>query len=298
MFCSERRSPAIRQWMAPAFVLCATVGISTPVDAQIGSRLGFGVDKGKVYGLDVRETPSIVFVVDFAIYEDPGYLEQVGDVATGDASDETQEDVAKKTGESAALAIVPGGMLIRAGLNKHRDLAGRAENNVRHAIDGLDDDQEFGVVYIDSAGSQAWRGTLVAADDENREAAEDLIDDLYEGKGVLSAATMGISDHVVDDETEGRVPPTAAQLLSAIERAFSLGPQTIVVIVAHSPQNARTLIDGVAALNRNRRVVIHAAGFLEAAGTQSALRDLAQANGGVYLIDETPDEESEDSGSR
>ena len=82
--------------------------------------------RGKVYGLDVRETPSIVFVVDFAIYESPGYIEEVGDVATGDASEETQEDVAQKTGESVALALVPGGMLIRAGLNKHRDLAGRS----------------------------------------------------------------------------------------------------------------------------------------------------------------------------
>lgn len=288
----ERRSHVIGWWMAAALALWAFV-IPRPVEAQVGSRLGVGVDKGKVYGLDVRETPSIVFVVDFAIYEDPGYIEQVGDVATGDASGETQKDVAQKTGESVALALVPGGMLIRAGLNKHRDLAGRAESNIRNAIKGLDDDQQFGIVYVDSAGSRTWHDALIPADEENREAAENLIDDLYEGKGLLSAATMGISDHVVDDETEGRIPPTANQLLSAIERAFALAPQTIVVIVAHSPANAGRLMDRVAALNADHRVVIHAVGFLEVEGTASALRQLAEANGGVYLIDDTADDEDE-----
>ena len=108
---------------------------------------------------------------------------------------------------------------------------------------------------------------------------------------------MGISDHVVDDETEGRVPPTADQLLSAIERAFALAPRTIVVIVAHSPANAGRLIDRVAALNADRRVVIHAAGFLEAEGTPSALRQMAEANGGVYLFDDMADDEDESAGA-
>jgi hypothetical protein len=281
--------------MAAVLLVSGILVVPRSVDAQVGSRLGLGVDKGKVYGLDVRETPSIVFVVDFAIYEDPGYIEQVGDVATGDASGETQQDVAKKTGESVALALVPGGMLIRAGLNKHRDLAGQAESHIRNAIKGLDDDQQFGIVYLDSLRSRIWHEALVPADEENREAAENLIDDLYEGKGLLSAATMGISDHVVDDETEGRVPPTADQLLSAIEDAFALGPKTIVVIVAHSPANAGRLIDRVAALNADRRVVIHAAGFLEVEGPPSALRQMAEANGGVYLVveDTSDDEEAE-----
>ena len=282
----ERLSPVIRWRMAAAvLVVSAILAVPQSVDAQVGKRL-LGRDNGKVYGLDVTDTPSLVFVVDFAIHEGPGYFDQVEDVVTGDASEETQQDVAQKSGETVALAVVPGGMLIRAGLNKHRDRAGRAQSNVRAAIDGLDDEQDFGIVYFDSAGSRAWHDSLVEAEDENRDAAEELIDDLYTGKGLL-----GISDKVTDDESESHVPPTAELLLIAIQRAFTLGPQTIIVIVAESPADASALIDGVAALNADRRVVIHTAGFTEEEGAASALRDLAVANGGVYLFDDTPDEE-------
>ena len=285
----ERRSHVMRWWMAASLVLCVFV-IPRPVEAQWGRRLGAGPDKGEVYGLDVRDTPSVVFVVDFAIHEGPGFVNQVEDVATGDASKETQMDVAQKSGESVALAVVPGGRLVSAGLDKHRDRAGRAESNVRAAIDGLDDDQNFGIVYFDSVGSRTWRNALVEAGDENRDAAEDLIDHLYSGKGLATAATFGLSDKLTDDESESHAPPSAQQLLAGIRQAFALGPQTIIVIVAESPPNPRRLIDGVAALNRGRRVVIHTAGFTEEKDAASALRDLARANGGVYLIDDRPDE--------
>ena len=132
---------------------------------------------------------------------------------------------------------------------------------------------------------------LVEANDENRDAAEDLIDDLYEGKGLASAATMGLSDKLTEDESETHEPPTAAILLSGIRQAFALGPQTIIVIVAGSPPQPRALLDGVATLNRSRRVVIHTAGFAEDKDAPSALRDLARANGGVYLTDGTHDDE-------
>lgn len=286
----ERRFHVMRWWMAAALMICV-FGVPRPVEAQIGRRLGVGPDKGEVYGLDVRDTPSVVFVVDFAIHEGEGFVDQVEDVATGDASKETQMDVAQKSGESVALAVVPGGRIVSAGLNKHRDQAGRAESNIRAAIDGLDDDQNFGIVYFDSVGSRTWRNALVEAGDDNRDAAEQLIDDLYEGKGLVYSATMGISDKVTEDESESHAPPSAQQLLAGIRQAFALGPQTIIVIVAESPPHPRTLIDGVAALNRGRRVVIHTAGFTEEKDAASALRDLARANGGVYLIDDTPDEE-------
>jgi hypothetical protein len=76
-----------------------------------------------------------------------------------------------------------------------------------------------------------------------------------------------------------------------MRRAFALGPETIVVVVAESPPDARSLINGVARLNADRRVVIHTAGFTEEKDAPSALRDLARANGGVYLFDDTPDDE-------
>ena len=286
----ERHSPVILRWMAAVLVLSAILAVPGTADAQFGRRLRGG-DQGKVYGLDLRDTPSLVFVVDFAIHKGPGFIDQVEDVATGDASGETQADVAQKSGETVALAVVPGGRIVGAGLNQHRDRAGRAENNIRDAIKGLDDDQGFGIVYFDSVGSRTWRDALVDAEEENRKAAEDLIDDLYEGQGLLYSATMGISDKVTDDESESHDPPSAAQLLGAMRRAFALGPQTIVVIVAESPPNARALLDGVAALNPDGRVVIHTAGFTEEEGAASALRDLAKANGGVYLLDDRPDEE-------
>ena len=285
----EQRSHVMRWWMAAALVLCVFV-VPRPVEAQWGRRLGAGPDKGEVYGLDVRDTPSVVFVVDFAIHEGEGFIDQAEDVATGDASKETQMDVAQKSGESVALAVVPGGRLVSAGLDKHRDRAGRAESNVRAAIDGLEDDQDFGIVYFDSVGSRTWRDALVEAGDDNRDAAEELIDDLYSGKGLATAATFGLSDKLTEDESETHEPPSAQLLLAGIRRAFALNPQTIIVIVAESPSHPRTLIDGVAALNRGRRVVIHTAGFTEEKDAASALRDLARANGGVYLIDDTPDE--------
>lgn len=286
----ERRSHVMRWWMAAALALCVFV-VPRPVEAQFGSRLRGDRDEGKVYGLDVRDTPSVVFVVDFAIHEGEGFVDQAEDIATGDASKETQMDVAQKTGESVALAVVPGGRLVGGALDKHRDRAGRAENNVRSAIKGLEDDQDFGIVYFDSLGSRNWRDALVEAGDENRGAGEDLIDELYSGKGLATTATMGLSDKLTDDPSETHDPPTAEILLSGIQRAFALNPETIVVIVAVSPPNARRLIDGVARLNAGRKVVIHTAGFTEEKDAPSALRDLARANGGVYLSDDTDDDE-------
>ncbi|HET6616600.1 MAG TPA: hypothetical protein VFH69_02195 [Gemmatimonadota bacterium] len=288
----EQPSPAIRWRMAAALALWATLGAARPVDAQFGiDRLLGGGEKGKVYGLDVRDTPSLVFVVDFAIQvEAPGLGDQLQDAAVDQAADYAQQKAIEKGGEVALMAAGPAGTLVRAGLAKRRDRAGRAESHVRAAIKGLDDDQSFSIVYFDG-GPQVWNDALIPAEDDAREGADELIDGLYEGEGLMSMATMGMVPSGTPGTTQPGAPATAEQLLAGIDKAIALGPETIVVIVAESPPNASALLDGVAALNADGRVVIHTAGFAEEQDAPSALRNLAEANGGTYLFDDTPDDE-------
>jgi hypothetical protein len=191
------------------------------------------------------------------------------------------------------MAAGPAGTLVRAGLAKRRDRAGRAESHVRAAIKGLDDDQSFGVVYFDG-GPRTWNDALVAAEKDEREEADDLIDERHdpEGGGLMAMASMGMS---MPGAAPSSVPPTAAEVLTGIEQAFALGPETIVVILAEAPPDAAALLEGVAALNVAGGTVIHTAGFTEDKDAASALRELAENNGGKYLTGdwEEPEEPEE-----
>ena len=292
------RLPPTRGRAATAFALGATLWMARPVEAQFGlDRLLGGGEKGKVYGLDVRDTPSLVFVVDFTIpVEMPGIGDQVQEVVTQEAADYAQRKAIEKGGEVALMAAGPAGTLVRAGLAKRRDRAGRAESHVRAAIKGLDDDQSFGVVYFDGA-PRTWNDALVSAEKGEREEADDLIDQLHDpaGGGLMSMASMGMS---MPGAAPSGVPPTAAQVLGAIEKAFALGPQTIVVILAEAPPDAAALLEGVASLNVGSDTVIHTAGFTEDGDAGSALRELAEQNGGKYLTGdwEEPEEQEESEG--
>jgi hypothetical protein len=277
------RLPAVRWWASTAFALAAALWMVRPAEAQFGlDRLLGGGEKGKVYGLDVRDTPSLVFVVDFTIpVEMPGIGDQVQDVVTQEAANYAQRKAIEKGGEVALMAAGPAGTLVRAGLAKRRDRAGRAESHVRAAIKGLGDDQSFGVVYFDG-GPRTWNDALVAAEKDEREEADDLIDERHdpEGGGLMAMASMGMS---MPGAAPSGVPPTAAQVLTGIEQAFALGPETIVVILAEAPPDAAALLEGVAALNVEGGTVIHTAGFTEDKDAASALRELAENNGGKYL---------------
>ncbi|MGH7566554.1 MAG: hypothetical protein ACREK2_06970 [Gemmatimonadota bacterium] len=296
----EYRLPTARWWVATSFALGATLWIANPAGAQFGiDRLWGGGEKGKVYGLDVRDTPSLVFVVDFTIpMEMPGVGDQLQDVVTQEAASYAQRKAIEKGGEVALMAAGPAGTLVRMGLAKRRDRAGRAESHVRAAIKGLDDDQSFSIVYFDG-GPQTWNDALIAADDDARDAAGDLIDELHdpEGGGLMSMATMGMS---MPGTAPSGVPPTAEQLLAGIEQAIALVPETIIVIVGEAPPDAAALVDGVTSLNSEGSIVIHTAGFTEERDASSALRELAEENGGKYLTGdwEEPDdsEEAEDPG--
>lgn len=284
--------PIARWRVATALALGATLWIARPAVAQFGlDRLLGGGEKGKVYGLDVRDTPSLVFVVDFTIAaEMPGITDQVQDMATQEAANYAQRKAIEKGGEVALMAAGPAGTLVRMGLAKRRDRAGRAESHVRAAIKGLDDEQSFSIVYFDG-GPQTWNDALISADDDAREAAEELVDELYEGGGLMAMASMGMA---APGMPPSGVPPTAEQLLAGIEQAFALGPETIVVIVGESPPDATALIDGVAALNAEGSIVIHTAGFTEERDASSALRELAEKNGGKYLTGDWEESDSEE----
>ena len=291
------RLPTARWWVATALALGSTLWIATPAGAQFGlDRLLGGGEKGKVYGLDVRDTPSLVFVVDFTIAaEMPGISDQLQDMATQEAAEYAQRKAIEKGGEVALMAAGPAGTLVRMGLAKRRDRAGRAESHVRAAIKGLDDDQRFSIVYFDS-GPQAWNGALIAADDDAREAAEEMVDELYdpEGGGLMSMATMGMAGPGMPGTAPSGVPPTAEQLLAGIEQAFALGPETIIVVLAEAPPDAAALLEGVASLNAEGGIVIHTAGFTEDRDASSALRELAEKNGGEYLTGGWEEPESEE----
>jgi hypothetical protein len=98
----------------------------------------------------------------------------------------------------------------------------------------------------------------VAADDETREAAAKFVRKVEGGGGT------GIKH--------------------ALEMAFGLGPETIVLVTDGEPTDAspREILDRIEELNPDGAVVVHAVGVGED-HDRDFMRDVAEGNGGEYL---------------
>ncbi|HJU86832.1 MAG TPA: hypothetical protein VJ788_05650 [Gemmatimonadota bacterium] len=276
-----------------------------------------GVEKGEMYGEDVTDEGSpIVFVVDLTpVVELPqGAVDNLKQMAAQQGEAYVRQKLAEEGSDWALRAAGPAGMAVREVMRRRSDRTERARNHVRAAIEGLEDDQEFGLVTFEG-GPSLWRSPATEATDANREEAREFVGGLQkiEGDGFLQSALMAAAGIAVDPAMYGAsggagMPPvgvdptgasatlsgptvTAENLLRGIELAFELEPEAIVVLVGAAPSEDTVGLQArVEELAAGRDVTIHAAVFGE---NQSGgvLRKLAEANDGELLTDEEEEEE-------
>jgi hypothetical protein len=190
---SARRAPS-----APFFLLVVLLLVLVPSSAmaQLGGLRDMvrGGKKGEVYGLDVREMGHVVFVVDLSIPVEftPEQRSQLRDQLALQAGQFTQQQLVEKGGEYAALMAGPAGSIVKTAIVKRRDKVGTARRQVKSAIDGLADDQQFGLVTFEG-DLQLWHDALVAANDEAREEAKEVVELAQGGKDEGGLLGFGVS---------------------------------------------------------------------------------------------------------
>lgn len=274
-----------------------------------------GVEAGEIYGEDVTDEGSpIVFVVDLTpVVELPqGAVDNLKQMAAQQGEAYVRQKLAEEGSDWALRAAGPAGMAVREVMSRRNDRTERARNHVRAAIEGLEDDQRFGLVTFEG-GPSVWRSPASAVTASNREEAREFVGGLQkvEGDGFLQSALMAAAGLAVDPAmyggggAGGLPPPGASGTLSGptvsaenlrrgIELAFELEPEAIVVVLGAAPsEDTVGLLARVEELAAGRDVTIHAAVFGE---NQSGgvLRDLAQANDGELLTDEEEEPDEED----
>ncbi len=274
-----------------------------------------GVEAGEIYGEDVTDEGSpIVFVVDLTpVVELPqGAVDNLKQMAAEQGEAYVRQKLAEEGSDWALRAAGPAGMAVREVMRRRSDRTERARNHVRAAIEGLEDDQRFGLVTFEG-GPTVWRSPASEATESNREEAREFVGGLQkvEGDGFLQSALMAAAGLAVDPAMygggAGGMPPSglsgtlsgstvsAENLLRGIELAFDLEPEAVVVVLGAAPsEDTVGLLARVDELAAGRDVTIHAAVFGE---NQSGgvLRELTEANDGELLTDEEDeDEEDED----
>ena len=303
--------------------LLALILSPLPAEAQLGrlKNMVAGVEKGEVYGEDVTDEGSpIVFVVDLTpVVELPqGAVDNLKQMVAQQGEAYVRQKLAEEGADWALRAAGPAGMAVREVMRRRNDRPERARNHVRAAIEGLEDDQRFGLVTFEG-GPSAWRSPAPDATEPNREEAREFVGGLQkvEGDGFLQSALMAAAGLAVDPAMYGAgggaggmppagVDPTSASgtltgptvsaenLLRGIELAFELEPEAIVIVLGAAPsEDTVGLLARVEELAAGREVTIHAAVFGE---NQSGgvLRELAEANDGELLTDEEEDEDEEE----
>lgn len=329
------RTIALRSAGLIAPLLALTLS-PTPAEAQLGRlrNMVAGVTKGEVYGLDVTDEDSpIVFVVDLTpvVELPPGAVDNLRQMAAEQGEAYVRRKLAEEGSDWALRAAGPAGMVVKEVMARRSDRAERARNHVRAAIEGLEEDQRFGLVTFEG-GPRSWQSPTVEANEANREEARDFLGQLQkvEGDGFLQSALMAAAGFAVDPSAYAAsggngaglagVPPSggaydpqvqaamvtgapasgsgptvsAENLLRGIELALALEPETIVIVVGAAPaEDPAGFVTRVDELLGERDVDIYAAVFGE---NQSGgvLLPLAEENEGELLAQEEQEEEEEE----
>jgi hypothetical protein len=180
-----------------------------PAEAQLGrlKNMVAGVKKGEMYGEDVTDEGSpIVFVVDLTpVVELPqGAVDNLKQMAAQQGEAYVRQKLAEEGSDWALRAAGPAGMAVREVMRRRSDRTERARNHVRAAIEGLEDDQEFGLVTFEG-GPSLWRAPAVTATESNREEAREFVGGLQkvEGDGFLQSALMAAAGIAVDPAMYG-----------------------------------------------------------------------------------------------
>jgi hypothetical protein len=182
----------------PFFLLVVMLLVLVPSSAiaQLGGLRDMvrGGKKGEVYGLDVRAMGQVVFVVDFSIAVEftSEQRSQLRDQLALQAGQYTQQQLVEKGGEYAALMAGPAGAIVKTAIVKRRDKVGTARRHVKSAIDGLEDDQQFGLVTFEG-DLQLWHGDLVAATDDARKEAKEVVERAQGGEDEGGLLRFGVS---------------------------------------------------------------------------------------------------------
>jgi hypothetical protein len=319
--------------------LLALILSPLPAEAQLGrlKNMVAGVEKGEVYGEDVTDEGSpIVFVVDLTpVVELPqGAVDNLKQMVAQQGEAYVRQKLAEEGADWALRAAGPAGMAVREVMRRRNDRTERARNHVRAAIEGLEDDQRFGLVTFEG-GPSVWRSPASEATEANREEAREFVGGLQkvEGDGFLQTALMAAAGLAVDPamyagggagEPPAGVDPTAAamaaqagavagsipaasqsgtlsgptvsaeNLLRGIELAFELEPEAIVIVLGAAPPG-----DTVGLLSRVDELAAGRDLTIHAAvfgenQSGGVLRELAEANDGELLTDEEEEEEEED----
>jgi hypothetical protein len=178
-------------------------------EAQIGRlrNMVAGVTKGEVYGMDVTEIGSpVVFVVDLTpvIELPPGAVDNLRQMAAEQGEAYVRRKLAEEGSDWALRAAGPAGMVVKEVMARRSDRAERARNHVQAAIEGLDDDQRFGLVTFE-VGPRSWQSPAPFADEANREEAREFLGGLQkvEGDGFLQSALMAAAGFAVDESAYG-----------------------------------------------------------------------------------------------
>jgi hypothetical protein len=274
-----------------------------------------GVTKGEVYGLDVTDEDSpIVFVVDLTpvIELPPDAVDNLRQMAAEQGEAYVRRKLAEEGSDWALRAAGPAGMVVKEVMARRSDRAERARNHVRAAIEGLEEDQRFGLVTFEG-GPRSWQSSAVVASEANREEARDFLGQLQkvEGDGFLQSALMAAAGFAVDPSayadpqvqaamvSGAPAAPSAAtvsaeSLLRGIELALELEPETIVVVVGAAPaEDPAGFVARVDELVGERDVDIYAAVFGEKQ-SGGVLLSLAEENEGELLGQEEEEEEEEE----
>jgi hypothetical protein len=182
----------------PFFALAMLLLVLLPssASAQLGGLRDRvrGGKEGEVYGLDVRSMGHVVFVVDLSVpveftSEQRG---QLRDQLAQQAGQYTQQQLAEKGGEYAALMAGPAGAIVKAAIVRRRDKVGTARRQLRNAIGGLEEDQQFGLVTFEG-DPQPWHVDLVAATDDTRDEAKDVVEHAQGGDDDGGLLGFGVS---------------------------------------------------------------------------------------------------------
>lgn len=296
-------------------VLLAAIGSPASAEAQFGrlKNMVAGVTKGEVYGLDVTQVGSpVVFVVDLTpvIELPPDAVENVRQMVAQEGEAYVRRKLAEEGPDWALRAAGPAGLVVREALARRNDRAERARNHIRAGIEGLDQEQRFGLVTFEG-GAQTWRSPAPIADEANREEAREFLGGLQkvEGDGFLQSALMAAAGLSVDGGAYGAAgdpsdlqiqtamatadPSTTLaapasgtvpteNLLRGIELALELDPEAIVIVVGSTAAEDPEFVAGVDDLLGEREVRIHTAVFGEDQ-PGGILQALAEANGGRLL---------------
>jgi hypothetical protein len=226
-------------------VLTLAAAATAPAAGQLKNPYGSS-GKGKIYGLDVTQYPNVVFVVDFS-----GSMEE----QTGGMTERTVAGKAER--KIGGLIGGRAGGKVQDELANRRKKVEEAKREVAGAIQGLADDQHFDIVYFEDT-PHVWKDELVPAAEDTRNEAAKFIKKVEGGGGT------GIKQ--------------------AVEMAFGLHPETIVLITDGEPTDASPdeILSRIAELNPDKSIVVHAVGVGED-HDKNFMRAVAEQNGGQYL---------------